>query len=176
MGRADGRIYHPGGGQKGNVVVAVNKRLAPERRRWVLTHEAAHVIDCTSRKQSGERIGHPCFLGFGRLSAGIYHELGAHREFLTGLTKHVERYNVDGLSYTMDELLAAPEIDGRLKRRIRMKAFDASVRRLGYKNTATELFAEAIACALCEPPRLDMGAPGLREVLRRVAGPEGFPL
>jgi hypothetical protein len=176
MGKADARTYHPPGGQRGPVKVVVNKKLAAERRRWVLTHEAAHVIDCATRVGPGEWVGHPCFLGYGRLSTGISKALLDHEKFLIGLRATVLTYRIGEKVMTLDEVMAAPDIEPRMKNRIRMKGFEASVRHLRYKTQAVELFAEALACALCEPERFDRGAPGLRDALKAVVAAEGIQL
>jgi hypothetical protein len=72
--------------------------------------------------------------------------------------------------------IADAAVPAHIKARIRHKEFEGRMRRGRYESSALELFAEAIACAICDPERFDAGAPGLREALRRVAGPEGFPV
>lgn len=176
MGKADARTYHPAAGKRGQVRVTVNKKLDAERRRWVLTHELAHVIDCGQMVGPGEWVGHPCFLGYGRLSTGIAKALLDHEKFLISLRPSVRTYRIGERSLTLDEVMAADDIEPRLKNRIRMQDFEASVRHLRYKTQALELFAEALACALCEPERFDQGAPGLRDVMRPVLAAEGIPL
>jgi len=173
MGRAGAKLvlHHDG------VFVRVDKSLPLHLREWNLWHEAAHVVDVTKPTPHGVRVGRIPLLGYGLISLKMATALRRAEDFLVELTPCEQTVSLSGLpTMTMDQAFAHPEVTEAKKSWLRRRMFDRRARHLRYKTQPIELFAEAVACAICDPGKLEANAPGLLEELRATCEGTGLPL
>jgi len=172
----DARCVRPAHYRSGAVRVQVQKGLESAREAWCLWHEAVHCFDTMKANARGELVSYPCVAGYGAISVTIARDLMKHEEFIRSFRDQALHVTYGGISRDIDAWIDDPSTPPALRSQMIARRFNHRMRLLRYFSAATELFAEAVACAICEPDRFDRGAPGLRAVLRAALAPYRFPL
>ncbi len=175
MGHASARIRYPKSWtQPGPVSVEFNKKETAANTHWNFCHEAAHFIDLCIPVSPGLWKSYPAIAGYGKISTNIATALRAHEKFIVSLDPVTLTFVVGGRKLSIEEVIADPTIPDQQKRRLKIRHFERELKIHFYRSKAIELFAQAVACSVCEPTRIDAGAPGLRAIISEEAGRAGL--